>query len=433
MSIDNQHLMAQLNQRGLISQTTADKELLLHLQEPRTLYCGFDPTSDSLHIGNLLPILMLRRFQQAGHQPIALVGGATGLIGDPSFKAQERHLNSAAKVAEWGQQLQRQLSQFLDFEAPNNPAIIDNNYNWTKDLLVLDFLRDTGKHFSVNTMIQKEAVEQRINREEVGISFTEFTYTLLQSLDFSELFQRYNCSLQIGGSDQWGNITAGIDLVRRLHRHKVYGLTLPLITKSDGKKFGKSETGNIWLSGDKTSPYRFYQFWLNTSDSDVYQFLSFFTFLPVDTINQLQQEDQGRQAGPEATAILAEEVTKLVHGEASYQAARRISQLLFSGAVDQLSVDDCQQLQQDGMPCTQLDDDLMRPGSLTSLLSHIKLAKSGKQIKDSLANKALRINNRVINSADNTNLKQVFSRSNALYEHYFIVRLGKKNYCMLTL
>ncbi|MEQ9021161.1 MAG: tyrosine--tRNA ligase, partial [Pseudomonadales bacterium] len=242
MSVDTGFL-ADLEKRGLIAQRTAEEELDQHLSESRAVYCGFDPTADSLHIGSLVPLLMLKRFQLAGHKPIALVGGSTGLIGDPSFKAAERKLNGPEVVQQWCERLKSQFAQFIDFDTSNANAVMVNNYDWTANMSVLDFLRDIGKHFSVNAMIQKESVKQRIDREGSGISFTEFSYLVLQSLDFAELYKLHDCTLQIGGSDQWGNITGGIDLTRRLHGGQVYGLTMPLITKSDGTKFGKTESG----------------------------------------------------------------------------------------------------------------------------------------------------------------------------------------------
>ena len=251
-----------LQSRGLIAQTTDIEALDALLNEQKiALYCGFDPTADSLHIGHLLPVLALRRFQQAGHTPIALVGGATGMIGDPSFKAVERSLNSAETVAGWVESIRNQLKPFLSFEG-ENAAIMANNADWFGSMNCLDFLRDIGKHFSVNAMLNKESVKQRIERDDVGISFTEFAYSLLQGYDFAELNKRHGAVLEIGGSDQWGNITAGIDLTRRLNQKQVFGLTLPLVTKSDGTKFGKTEGGAVWLNAKKTSPYQFYQFWL---------------------------------------------------------------------------------------------------------------------------------------------------------------------------
>jgi tyrosyl-tRNA synthetase len=279
MSLNNP-LLDELSQRELIAQMTAEAELVEHLnQASRTVYCGFDPTADSLHIGSLVPLLAMRRIQQAGHKPVLLVGGATGLIGDPSFKAAERKLNTEDVVVAWVDKLKAQVSRFVDFDCGENSAIVVNNLDWIGDVTALDFLRDVGKYFSVNQMIQKESVKQRLDRDGEGISFTEFTYMILQSYDFAELNKRYNCTIQIGGSDQWGNITGGTDLTRRMNQQQVYGITLPLVTKSDGTKFGKTESGTIWLDAKKTSPYAFYQFWLTTADADAYKFLRYFTFL----------------------------------------------------------------------------------------------------------------------------------------------------------
>ena len=319
-----------LQSRGLIAQTTDIEALDALLNEQKiSLYCGFDPTADSLHIGHLLPVLALRRFQQAGHTPIALVGGATGMIGDPSFKAAERSLNSAETVAGWVESIRNQLTPFLSFDG-DNAAIMANNADWFGSMNCLDFLRDIGKHFSVNAMLNKESVKQRIERDDVGISFTEFAYSLLQGYDFAELNKRHGAVLEIGGSDQWGNITAGIDLTRRLHQKQVFGLTLPLVTKSDGTKFGKTEGGAVWLNAKKTSPYQFYQFWLKVADADVYKFLKYFTFLSIEEIDAIEAKDKASGTKPEAQRILAEEMTRLIHGEEALAAAQRISESLFA-------------------------------------------------------------------------------------------------------
>ena len=319
-------LLDDLRARDLIFQIAGEDAIAEWLYaDPRTLYCGFDPTADSLHIGSLVPLLVLRRFQEAGHRPIALVGGATGLIGDPSFKAAERQLNTPEVVGSWVEKIRDQVSQFIDFDG-DDPALVVNNLDWTANVDVLDFLRDVGKHFSVNNMIGKESVRQRLDREGAGISFTEFSYMILQSFDFSELYRLHGCGLQIGGSDQWGNITGGIDLTRRLHGAQVFGLTLPLVTKADGTKFGKTESGTIWLNANRTSPYAFYQFWLGTADADVYRFLRYFTFLPINEIAAIEQADAERAGRPEAQQILAREVTRLVHGEAGLSAAERITE-----------------------------------------------------------------------------------------------------------
>ncbi|MGH1486371.1 MAG: tyrosine--tRNA ligase [Cellvibrionaceae bacterium] len=412
---------------------TGESTLSEFLAESRTLYCGFDPTADSLHIGSLVPLLTLKRFQQAGHKPLALVGGATGLIGDPSFKAQERKLNTPAVVASWVDKLKRQVSRFIDFEQSAIAAEVVNNLDWTKDLNVLDFLRDVGKHFSINNMINKESVKQRIDREGEGISFTEFSYMLLQSYDFAELYKRNNCTLQIGGSDQWGNIVGGVDLARRAHGGHVYGLTLPLVTKADGTKFGKTESGTIWLDPSKTSPYAFYQFWLNTADADVYKFLRYFTFLDVVEISAIEEADKQSTGRPQAQGILAEEVTRLVHGEELLVAAKRITKALFDGNLNELSENDLRQLQQDGLPTTVLDSTLLSEEPLTSLFVSSGLAKNGKQVKDALSREAVLVNGKEVSTDQNMNATEVFASGNALFGNWFIVRLGKKSYHLYSI
>lgn len=426
-------LINDLQARGLIAQMTGEDALVSYMSESRTLYCGFDPTADSLHIGSLVPLLTLKRFQQAGHKPIALVGGATGLIGDPSFKAQERQLNTPDVVDGWVEKLKSQVSRFIDFDCGENSASVVNNLDWIGGMDVLEFLRHVGKHFSVNNMIQKESVKQRLEREGEGISFTEFSYMLLQSYDFAELYKRHQCTLQIGGSDQWGNITGGIDLARRLHGGQVFGLTLPLVTKADGTKFGKTESGTIWLDPKKTSPYAFYQFWINTADADVYKFLRYFTFLDVDEINAIEEMDKEAASKPQAQRILAEEVTRLVHGEENLQAAKRITESLFSGGVDELSLSDMEQLQQDGLPCTSISNKDWDGQTITGLLVDSGVAKNGKQVKDALSRDAVLVNGQAICSEDNNRPSEVFSSSSARFERFFIVRLGKKNYHLFYL
>ena len=424
-------LLADLTARGLVAQMTGDKALETYLAEgSRTLYCGFDPTADSLHIGSLVPLLTLKRFQLAGHKPLALVGGATGLIGDPSFKASERKLNTPDVVASWVDKLKAQVSAFIDFDAADIGAEVVNNLDWTAGMDVLTFLRDVGKHFSVNNMINKESVKQRLDREGAGISFTEFTYMLLQSFDFAELYKRHNCTLQIGGSDQWGNITGGVDLARRMHGGHVFGLTLPLVTKSDGTKFGKTETGTIWLDAKKTSPYAFYQFWLNTADADVYKFLRYFTFLSVEDIAKIEAEDEAAQGRPQAQAVLAREVTQLVHGKTGLQAAQRITAALFDGDVSTLSESDLEQLAQDGLPSSVLQlNDL----PLTQLLADAGLAPSGKQVKDALQRNAVEVNKLAIGLDRNMDAATIFAASNALFGRFFLVKLGKKKYHLFSL
>ena len=412
-------VITELEQRELISQLAGGDELREHLSSGgRTVYCGFDPTAESLHIGSVVPLLVLKRFQQAGHKPIALVGGATGLIGDPSFKDDERQLNSTEVVEEWVERLKPQLSQFLDFDCGENSAVVANNLDWPEECDVLRFLRDVGKHFSVNAMIQKESVKQRIDREGEGISFTEFSYMLLQSYDFAELNNRYNCTVQIGGSDQWGNITGGIDLTRRMNQNQVYGVTTSLVTKADGTKFGKTESGTVWISSHMTSPYALYQFWLNVADADVYKYLKFFTFLSLTEIDEIEQSDKAAKAKPEAQGILAREVTELLHGKDGLNAAVRISEALFSGNISSLTSGDLAQLELDGLPCTEIQG-----GSkgIIEVLVDTELAKSNKMAREFIGNNAVNVNGQAVDSVDFE-----LSSSNALEGKFFILRRGKK-------
>lgn len=429
MNLSGEHLLAELNQRGLIAQYSGDQELGSHLDQPRTLYCGFDPTADSLHIGSLVPLLVLRRFQRAGHKPIILVGGSTGLIGDPSFKAEERKLNSPAVVASWVEKLKRQTSQFVDFDpATTNGALAVNNLDWTAGLDVLDFLRDVGKHFSINSMIQKESVKQRLDREGAGISFTEFSYSLLQGMDFAELNRRHDCTLQVGGSDQWGNIVSGIELSRRQNQSQCFALTVPLVTKADGTKFGKTESGTIWLDADKTSPYSFYQFWLNVADADVYKFLRYFTFLHLEEIVNIEEADGAAQGRPEAQRVLAGEVTALVHGQKGLDAALRITEALFSGNPNDLSEQDFEQLGQDGLPSSQITASYIVDTPLTNLLTDCGMAKAGREVKDALARNSVTVNGAAKGVEDNMNAEAIFAEARAIYGRFFLVRLGKKKY-----
>jgi len=417
-------LVQDLHDRGLIAQITDVKALdELLAKESVTLYCGFDPTADSLHIGSLVPLLVLKRFQLAGHKPIALVGGATGMIGDPSFKATERKLNTPDIIAGWVDKIRGQLAPFLSFEG-DNAAIMANNYDWFGGMGALEFLRDIGKHFSVNAMIKKEAVQQRINRDEQGISYTEFSYSLLQGYDFAELNKRYGCQLQVGGSDQWGNITAGTDLTRRLNQTQVFGLTLPLVAKADGTKFGKTESGTVWLDATKTSPYAFYQFWLNTADADVYNFLSYFTFLSPQEIATIEAADKASGQKPEAQRVLAEKATELVHGKAALEAAQRISQSLFSGSLETLTESDLEQLAQDGMPGVQLETSV---ASLIDALVAANLAKSKTEARTFIQSGSVSINGHKADALDHQ-----FSDAERLFGRFTLLKRGKKNYGMIA-
>ncbi|MBT7437385.1 MAG: tyrosine--tRNA ligase [Cellvibrionales bacterium] len=434
MNDQSEKLIEDLQARGLIAQMTSADKLVEHLSsDSRSLYCGFDPTADSLHIGSLVPLLVLKRFQEAGHKPIVLLGGATGLIGDPSFKTQERKLNTPEIVKDWLHLIKKQISKFVDFSIADCPAKIVNNLDWIEKIDLLTFLRDIGKHFSINNMINKESVKQRLERDGQGISYTEFTYMLLQSYDFSELNRRHNCTIQIGGADQWGNIVGGVDLTRRLNGSQVFGLTLPLVTKSDGTKFGKTESGTIWLDSKKTSPYTFYQFWMNTSDADVYTFLKHFTYLSLDKIKDIETNDTNTQGRKSAQAILAEEVTRLVHGPDQLTAVKRITSELFSGDLMLLEENDLVQLQQDGLPSARLSLSDPNKLTLTSLLSDCGLAHSGREVKDALLKNAVFINGIPKGYEDNMQVSDCFSIKNALYGKFFIVKLGKKKYFLFEL
>lgn len=426
MPVHSHSIFDDLQQRGLIAQITDEAILEEQFRTPQAIYCGFDPTADSLHIGHLVPLLILRRLQNAGHHVIALIGGATGMIGDPSFKATERVLNSAETVQSWVQALSRQINALLSPSpsAGKQPGrvTIANNADWIGQMDVLSFLRDIGKNFSVNAMIAKDSVQQRLARPDQGISFTEFSYSLLQSYDFAQLNTRYGCTLQIGGNDQWGNITSGIDLTRRLNNARVSGLTVPLITKADGTKFGKTETGTVWLDPKKTSPYAFYQFWLNTADADVYRFLRYYTFLPIADIAEIEARDLSSGEKPQAQRILAHEMTCLVHGIDALLAAERISAALFNNDFSRLTLAECQQLEQDGMALTTLH----QRDTLTTLLVQSGLASSNRQAREFIQNGAISVNGEIWTQDDMSTLFP-------LHDQYWIIRRGKKLFHLFKL
>ncbi|MFC5532006.1 tyrosine--tRNA ligase [Cohnella yongneupensis] len=414
-------LLDDLEYRGLVHQTTHREELAKKLQEDSvTLYAGFDPTADSLHIGHLLPILVLRRFQQAGHKPIALVGGGTGLIGDPSGRTTERSLNTDDTVAGWTERLKGQLARFLDFDASANPAKLVSNYDWIKPLDIITFLRDIGKNFTVNYMLAKDSVDSRLAN---GISFTEFSYMILQAFDFYKLHSDHGCALQIGGSDQWGNITAGLDLIGKMGGGDAYGMTLPLVTKSDGKKFGKSESGAVWLDRSKTSVYQFYQFWINTDDNDVVKFLKYFTPLSREQIAELAVELSERPEKRSAQRELAREVTRLVHGEDGLASAELITQALFSGDIAQLSEAELIEALQD-MPSTIAED--ADASSLMDLLVAAKAAPSRRQARQDIESGAVLVNGRKV-----TDTEAMIAKEERLHGKFIVLRRGKKNYFLV--
>ncbi|WP_223836771.1 tyrosine--tRNA ligase [Paenibacillus oceani] len=417
----DQQLLEDLEYRGLVYQVTDREGLKKKLESERVvLYCGFDPTADSLHIGSLLPILCLRRFQLAGHISMALVGGGTGLIGDPSGRSSERSLNTADTVAQWTESLKRQLSRFLDFDLPDNAARLVSNYDWLSTLDTISFLSDVGKNFTVNYMLAKDSVDSRLAN---GISFTEFSYMILQAYDFHKLHQDLGCSLQLGGSDQWGNITAGLDLIGKMGGGEAYGMTMPLVTKSDGKKFGKSESGAIWLDRNKTSAYQFYQFWINTDDNDVIKFLKYFTFLTREQIAALETELGERPEQRAAQRELAREVTRIVHGDEAVESAENITQALFSGDFARLSETELVEALQD-MPTTVLSG--QQETGLIDLLVEAKAAPSRRQAKQDIESGAVYVNGERMSGIDS-----MIGEQHRLHGKYVVLRRGKKNYYLI--
>lgn len=421
------HLIGHLRSLGLVAQLSSEDELTAHLESgSRTVYCGFDPTADSLHVGNLIPLLALRRFQLAGHRPILLIGGATGMIGDPGGRTTERQLNSAEVVEAYVDKIKEQASRFLDFDCGDNSAIVVNNADWTRDVTLIDFLRDVGKHFSVNAMMQKESVRRRLEQDGSGISFTEFSYMVLQSYDFAVLNDKYDCTLQIGGSDQWGNITSGMDLIRKMAGKHAFAMTYPLMLNADGTKFGKSTAGAPWLDKDKTSPFAFYQFWLNSTDADVIEYIKFFTFIDSEErarIVAAHQQDPGMRV---AHIALAEEVTRLVHGEEGLQSAERITEAMFTNRIGILAEDDLRQLSLDGLPCTRKAGP---EALLTELLVESGLAVTPRgEITMGQARKLIKSNAISVNGEKIDDLELLLSPQTALFGCFHILQRGKKNH-----
>ncbi|WP_331828202.1 tyrosine--tRNA ligase [Candidatus Blochmannia sp. SNP] len=424
MNNKNLNIIQYLYERNLIAQITDKKSLIEILKSKSiTLYCGFDPTSDSLHIGHLIPLLCLRQFQISGHRPLILIGGGTGLIGDPSFKKSNRNINLIDTVQKWSEKIKRQISLFIDCSCgPRSQACIVNNYDWLSSISFLTFLRDIGKFFSVNKMINKDSIKQRLQKNNYGISYSEFSYNLLQSYDFAHLYKNYNAILQIGGSDQWGNIVSGIDLIRRMYKRTAYGLTVPLLIKSDNIKFGKTEKNTIWLDEKKTSPYKFYQYWINSSDKEVYHFLNTFTNIDLDTINILKKENDVSNTKPQAQTILAEQITQLVHGKEGLKTAQNITNNLFTGQTHKLTLNNFEQLLQDGIPAV-----LLKPGiTLQQALVESNLASSRTQARELIMSNSI-----TINSKKQLKTKYVFHATDRLYDRFTLLKRGKKHYCLI--
>lgn len=414
-------ILSDLEERNVLAQVSDKSALLRHLStNGRVVYAGFDPSAPSLHVGNLVPLLTLRRFQMAGHTPIALVGGATGLIGDPSGREDERVLNDKSTVQEWVERIAHQLTQFLDVSGDFG-ALVVNNLEWTEPLRLLSFLRDVGKHFSVNSMIQRDSVKLRLDRAGSGISFTEFAYMLLQANDYLELVRRYNCTLQLGGSDQWGNIVSGIELVRRVLGRQVYALTFRLLTKSDGTKYGKSASGAVWLDPNLTSPYSFYQYWLNMADSEVGQLLNTFTLLPKDEREVLRVSATERPEERKAQLALARSLTEYVHGAESLRSVESITQALFQGNIDSLAANEIEQLWQDGLDRVEV----VEATPLTVALNESGLAPSR-----SAARRLIRSNGIALNGKRIVDEDAAISRSQALFGRFHLIRRGRKAWCV---
>ncbi|HII0928376.1 TPA: tyrosine--tRNA ligase [Staphylococcus aureus] len=414
-------LIEDLKWRGLIYQQTDEQgvEDLLN-KEQVTLYCGADPTADSLHIGHLLPFLTLRRFQEHGHRPIVLIGGGTGMIGDPSGKSEERVLQTEEQVDKNIEGISKQMHNIFEF-GTDHGAVLVNNRDWLGQISLISFLRDYGKHVGVNYMLGKDSIQSRL---EHGISYTEFTYTILQAIDFGHLNRELNCKIQVGGSDQWGNITSGIELMRRMYgQTDAYGLTIPLVTKSDGKKFGKSESGAVWLDAEKTSPYEFYQFWINQSDEDVIKFLKYFTFLGKEEIDRLEQSKNEAPHLREAQKTLAEEVTKFIHGEDALNDAIRISQALFSGDLKSLSAKELKDGFKD-VPQVTLSNDTT---NIVEVLIETGISPSKRQAREDVNNGAI-----YINGERQQDVNYALAPEDKIDGEFTIIRRGKKKYFMVN-
>ena len=415
------HILEELQARGLISQITAESDLKEHLSSgSRTLYCGVDPTGDSMHVGHMIPFLVLERFRRAGHNPIALIGGATGFIGDPSFKANERSLLDETALEKNVHALNTQMKKLLK----NNIKVV-NNFDWISKIDIITFLRDIGKYYSVNEMLKKESVKNRIERDDQGISYTEFTYSILQGLDFTHLNKTEQCTVQIGGNDQWGNIVSGTELTRRKNGQQVFALSLPLLTDSSGKKFGKSEGNAVHLDPTQTSPYRFYQFWLNQKDNDVEKLLNIFTFLSLDDIKHITQAHLEAPHKREGQRILAQEVTRFVHGEDGLLSAERITSALFSNNIKSLTHSDLESLAKDGLPNHKVGT---KEIPLIDALIESDLASSKREARDFITGNAVSINSEKVSDLEATLTSQL-----ALFDKYVLLKRGKKNYALLQL
>ncbi len=420
-------ILTDLRWRGLLHQSTDDAALAAWLAEPqRSLYVGFDPTADSLHVGHMMGLMTLRRFQRAGHRPIALVGGATGMIGDPSGKSEERNLLSLDVLRANVAATEAQMRSFLDFSG-STAAVVVNNYDWMSGFGYLEFLRDVGKHFPVNVMLAKDSVKARLERTDSGMSYTEFSYMLLQGYDFVYLAEKHDCRLQAGGSDQWGNITAGIDLARRLRGTQLHGITWPLLTKSDGSKMGKTESGAVWLSANRTSPYQFYQYWINVEDADAGKCLRFLTELPREEIESLDAARATNPGARESQRRLAEEITRLVHGEAGLATARRATEIFFGAEIDKLSDAQLVEIFAD-VPSKTLPRSRLEGTGLNVIdaFAESGLAKSKSDARRTIEQGGAYVNNRRADS-----IERALTTADLASETVMVLRSGRKKYALL--
>lgn len=425
------NFVKELRWRGLIHDSIPETEE--YLNKNKTVgYIGFDPTADSLHIGSLVQILVLKHFQNAGHTPIALVGGATGMVGDPSGKSQERNLLDEARLNKNVEGVKNQLARFLDFDAgTKNAAKLVNNYDWMKEISLIDFVRDIGKHITVNYMMAKDSVKKRLgNDSQEGMSFTEFTYQLFQGFDFLHLYQHYDCKIQMGGSDQWGNITTGTELIRRKAQGKAYALTVPLITKADGTKFGKTESGNVWLDAEKTSPYKFYQYWLNTSDADAENYIKIFTFLDKETIEKLIAEHQEAPHLRLLQKKIGEEVTIMTHGKEAYEKALKASQILFGkSTADDLKSLDTQTFLDvfEGVPMASISKSELENGLdiIAALNEKSGFLKSNGEVRRALKENSISVNQEKVQEGYH------ITQDDLIAGQYILLQRGKKKYFLL--
>ncbi|WDR80593.1 tyrosine--tRNA ligase [Candidatus Purcelliella pentastirinorum] len=421
----NINLIKKLKKRGLIKNITNEKQLIKKIKNKNIkLYCGFDPTAESLHLGHLIPIICLKHFQKYGHTPIIIIGGATSLIGDPTLKKKERKKISKKQINQYTKKLKIQINKILKNEINNKNLNIINNYTWFKNKKIINFLIKVGKHFSINNMINKDFIKKRIKNIKHGISFTEFSYNLLQSYDFYKLNKKHNVILQIGGADQWGNMISGIELIKKINKKKTFALTVPLLTKSNGEKFGKSKKQNIWLDEKKTSPYKFYQFWMNINDKEIYNLLKIFTFMKISKIKLLIKKKNKNEKKNMGQLILAKKITTMIHGKQNTKTAENITKILFHKKIKNITEKDLKELKKGGIPYIKIKNN--ENINLTKILIKTKLSKSKTQARKIIISNAIMINNK-----KQKNTEHKINESEKLFNQYTIIKKGKKKHFMI--